>query len=287
MIKFFRKIRQRLLTEYKFSRYLLYAIGEVILVVIGILIALSINNWNQDRQTKTLEKILLNELKENLTRDLEVMTGNMDFHNEIITSSELIINVLDKKIPYSDTIDNHFSRILLVPLFFPTSSAYKRITSNGTHIISNDSLRFEIIDLYDNNYSWLKQWVDSERDKQNKDIRELYRVKFSKLRYFGKTNPVDVNKLLQDQEYKNYVYQQIEMTKYTITLYRSRIYMVNNILSMIRMELSADPETIKELVLVGKTTDEIIEIISGEINKKPVYNFTESEVNIYGYDLMR
>jgi hypothetical protein len=50
MIKFFRKIRQKMLTENKFGKYMTYAVGEVILVVIGILIAVSINNWNQERQ---------------------------------------------------------------------------------------------------------------------------------------------------------------------------------------------------------------------------------------------
>ena len=54
MIKFFRKIRQKLLTENKLSKYLIYAIGEIILVVIGILIALSINNWNEDRNNRKL-----------------------------------------------------------------------------------------------------------------------------------------------------------------------------------------------------------------------------------------
>ncbi|MEH6514960.1 MAG: hypothetical protein V7670_17480 [Maribacter arcticus] len=49
MINFFRKIRQRLLTENKFSKYMLYAIGEVILVMIGILLALQVNNWNETR----------------------------------------------------------------------------------------------------------------------------------------------------------------------------------------------------------------------------------------------
>lgn len=49
MIKFFRKIRQKLLSENKFSNYLLYAVGEIILVVIGILIALEINNWNDQQ----------------------------------------------------------------------------------------------------------------------------------------------------------------------------------------------------------------------------------------------
>ncbi len=62
MIKFFRRIRQRLLSESKFSKYLLYAIGEIVLVVIGILIALQINNWNEakninEAKTKTLQHI--------------------------------------------------------------------------------------------------------------------------------------------------------------------------------------------------------------------------------------
>ena len=60
MIKFFRKIRHKLLTENKFSKYTVYAVGEIILVVIGILIALSINNWNEWRKnSKTLEGYLI------------------------------------------------------------------------------------------------------------------------------------------------------------------------------------------------------------------------------------
>jgi sensor domain CHASE-containing protein len=70
MIKFFRKIRQKTLTENKFGKYLTYAIGEIILVVIGILIALQINNANDNsklkQQTKTYEKILITELETDL-----------------------------------------------------------------------------------------------------------------------------------------------------------------------------------------------------------------------------
>ena len=69
MIKFFRRIRQRLLTENKFSKYLLYAIGEIILVVIGILIALSINNWNEDRKESLIEKNYLRRLLADLEND--------------------------------------------------------------------------------------------------------------------------------------------------------------------------------------------------------------------------
>lgn len=66
MIKFFRRIRQKLLTENRLSPYLFYAIGEIVLVVIGILIALSINNWNENRKEAIQEKIVLETLLENL-----------------------------------------------------------------------------------------------------------------------------------------------------------------------------------------------------------------------------
>ena len=63
MIKFFRRIRQRLLSENKFSKYLIYAIGEIILVVIGILIALSINNWNENLKNRNIETTALMNLR--------------------------------------------------------------------------------------------------------------------------------------------------------------------------------------------------------------------------------
>src|SRR5210317_1676767 len=71
MIKFFRKIRQNLLTENKFSKYLLYALGEIFLVVIGILIALSINNWNEGRINKIKEQEYLEGIKTDLQSDLK------------------------------------------------------------------------------------------------------------------------------------------------------------------------------------------------------------------------
>lgn len=62
MIKFFRKIRQQLLTENKLSKYLMYALGEVVLVVIGILIALQINNWNERQKVKHEKEVLIKSM---------------------------------------------------------------------------------------------------------------------------------------------------------------------------------------------------------------------------------
>lgn len=71
MIKFFRNIRRRLLRENSFTRYLIYAIGEIILVVIGILIALQVNNWNRNIQEQKLAKQYLINIQHDLRQDLQ------------------------------------------------------------------------------------------------------------------------------------------------------------------------------------------------------------------------
>jgi len=85
MIKFFRRIRKNLLTENKFSKYLLYAIGEIILVVIGILIALQINNWNESTKQSHIEQDYLIALREEFNHNrlaiekvMEINTSNLE-----------------------------------------------------------------------------------------------------------------------------------------------------------------------------------------------------------------
>ncbi|MCK8481178.1 DUF6090 family protein [Psychroserpens algicola] len=84
MIKFFRRIRQSLLSENKFSKYLIYAVGEIILVVIGILIALQINNWNENRKLNLQEQTALNNIHRDFLKNKAIL-------EDIKTSTELIM----------------------------------------------------------------------------------------------------------------------------------------------------------------------------------------------------
>jgi len=82
MIKFFRKIRQKLLTENKFSKYLIYAIGEIILVVIGILIALQINNWNENKKLYKTTQIYYQQLLKDLSSDKTYISEKIAMNND-------------------------------------------------------------------------------------------------------------------------------------------------------------------------------------------------------------
>ena len=77
MIAFFRQIRKGLLDSGVTRKHVLYAIGEIALVVVGILIALQVNNWNEWRKDKILEKEILNDLKINLENNYCIIGGRM------------------------------------------------------------------------------------------------------------------------------------------------------------------------------------------------------------------
>ena len=94
MIKFFRKIRQQLLVENKTGKYLSYAIGEIVLVVIGILIALQINDWNQHRLNKIEKREILSRLHIEFKANKEVLNQYKIVENKAINSSVALINLI-------------------------------------------------------------------------------------------------------------------------------------------------------------------------------------------------
>ncbi|GHA30492.1 hypothetical protein GCM10007103_09880 [Salinimicrobium marinum] len=96
-MKFFRKIRQKLLIESKFSKYLLYAIGEIILVVIGILIALQINNWNQNRKDDRTLKEYLGKVRVHTLEDLRILDTLTKYRTQIATQCKKArVRILNK-----------------------------------------------------------------------------------------------------------------------------------------------------------------------------------------------
>ena len=103
MFKFFRNIRQSLLMKDKISKYYKYAFGEIILVVIGILIALSINNWNEARKNRIEQLILINNIIEDLRLDsIHINKSLSEVGNQKRLVDDLISKSLDneKKLNY-------------------------------------------------------------------------------------------------------------------------------------------------------------------------------------------
>lgn len=149
MIKFFRRVRQKLISENKFSKYLIYAVGEIILVVIGILIALSINNWNEDRKTASQEIKILNELKNDLETNLNEIIETYNTTSGRQESTVIILGYFENRKSFDDSLKMAFENIKMDGLFNIANTTYKFIESQGINSLSNDSLRIRVTEMYE------------------------------------------------------------------------------------------------------------------------------------------
>ena len=98
MISFFRKIRQKLLQQNRVTQYLAYAIGEIFLVVIGILIALQVNTWNESRKSRNFEQEILSLIDQNLSRDSSVIAAELQKALIANATTDSILDQVEKGI---------------------------------------------------------------------------------------------------------------------------------------------------------------------------------------------
>ena len=148
MIKFFREIRRRLLSENKFNKYLIYAVGEIVLVVIGILIALSINNWNENEKLRNTEQQYLLALKEEFGFNMVELKRIMDQNKWNMENAIKILDITGSENP--EITDEEFGTLLTRSLsretrFDPNQGVLDEIINSGKlGIFSNKELKFAL-----------------------------------------------------------------------------------------------------------------------------------------------
>ena len=202
MLKFFRRIRRKLLSESKFSKYLIYAIGEILLVVIGILLALQINNWNENRKNSILEKSYIKELRADFKKDSIAIDKLLNDSNKQVSSKYKLQKFLKeytdskfntslkdypaiaRKVNYNkDSIYDYWvSQWSQIYKFTPITTTIDEMKSTGKiGIITNKKLRQSIIETY-NKYDYFLSYYQENysttlaenRKMLLDDIPELY-----------------------------------------------------------------------------------------------------------------
>ena len=162
MIKFFRKIRQKLLSENKFSKYLIYAIGEIVLVMIGILMALQVTNWNNRRIEKKKEANYI----ENINKQFQLNRAQLDtvtfFHQKAYTNATKILNLVPIDIDKinKDSLSYYVTETFYNYTFNPQNSTIDVLTNTSDfEIISNLELR-----------GLLQNWKELVKDYQEEEV---------------------------------------------------------------------------------------------------------------------
>ncbi len=198
MIKFFRKIRQRLLSENRFSKYLLYAIGEILLVMIGILLALQVNNWNESKKAKKFEHKILSDIKTSLQGNYFTLNMAIDCNKNAISAGNIILKHLKENLPYHDSLAVHFSDAISYCTPSLSNAGYQSLKSYGLHIVTNDSIR-ERFDIFEN--GWIETLDGRQEDYFSNTATPILTQFFDKVAMRTKMKPNDYAQLRNSNQY--------------------------------------------------------------------------------------
>ncbi|MFD2823405.1 DUF6090 family protein [Lacinutrix iliipiscaria] len=304
MIKFFKKIRYDLMEKNKTGKYFKYAIGEIILVVIGIVIALQINNWNENRKSNATLKNYYNQILRDLAKDntriysdLYYLETNFELHKEFVE------NLPTQKSPKAIIMSSEKLKY--------TTAAYEKFNANTIETLQETgdikliptNIRNKLIELKNDQDIMFK----ASNDRYENFLNEISRA--TALGY----NP-DLLKFEGADKIPEQLYEDlgIEDNYSKIALIVVASYFAKNIgeqddfrmlksiqedanslFTIINEELGnpykdiervlSDFKTNNTLIYQGKSADEIITIIKEQDRDNPDYNISERYINALGY----
>ncbi|MFX0556662.1 DUF6090 family protein [Maribacter sp. CXY002] len=243
MIKFFRNIRLKSLTQNKFGKYLTYAIGEIVLVVIGILIALQINNWNENRINSAKETTVLANIHKEFKQNKKQLDSVIGKHQVVFKNCARVISLFPiKSKPEPEALDSLGTMLWWTyggNTFNPMQTSINALASTSSfYIIKNETLRDLLI-----------SWNDLVTDYQEEELASRDHIWSQYDPYLSKH--FDWNFNFKDERNDFDALQTLEFEY----LVRSRYDLVDQILN-----------TSGELQKVQATLDKIIELSKPQSN---------------------
>ena len=179
-----------MIKENKVSKYMLYAIGEIILVVIGILIALQINNWNDTRKNQKYEQEILLLINQNLKNDsLALSLELIKAKKATLLTNRLIEQVASGN--YGDSLNYWMGNIISFERFKSQSSAFEVLKSKGIETISDNELQLALISYYDETLYNIHQSLNDVSDSFKTDWIPIIKQDFSDFKWREYCIPID------------------------------------------------------------------------------------------------
>ncbi|WP_424989085.1 DUF6090 family protein [Flagellimonas sp.] len=211
MFALFRRIRKQLVPEGNFGKYLKYAIGEIILVVIGIVIALQVNNWNENRKSRSFEQEMLAQIRENLKVDkMDLKKVHKNFEKAISSITKILEHEQEQ---YPDSLKFWLGDILQFERFAAITNSYETLKSNGLDKVSDDKLRRLLSNYYENEveqvsraiidveYAFLNDWKPLLKELSIEDFKFRQYVIVNDPNIFDRSSVARNNLILNKDNY--------------------------------------------------------------------------------------
>lgn len=166
----------RIIWSHLKSQWYKYII-EIIVVIIGILIAYNVEQWSDASNNKKREIEILKEFKAALSADLTEMQVNIREHENSILSSKIVLRVIKENLPYHDSLDAFFAYTHAFTTFSGRVGPIEQLKNTNLEIVSNDSLRLNIISMYDEAFPRLRS-VELVILRDYEELRDFDRLYF-------------------------------------------------------------------------------------------------------------
>lgn len=189
------------------------AVGEVVLIVVGVLIALAASDWQQARSDRRAELAVLGELRTALTQDLQALEAQVVRYERIDQRVSTLLEIMKSGAPYADSLDAYFGT--LYGFAFPrlNRAGYESLKSRGLDLISDDALRSQIARVYEQSYARLDDAHESERRVILDLLRPYFLVHFKDLRFNVSATPLDYRFVSTDQEFLNLADYRLQLVR--------------------------------------------------------------------------
>lgn len=181
---------------------MLYAIGEIFLVMIGILMALQVNNWNNERAGVKKEVKILKEFQRNLNANVNQFSSEIEKQQAILQDINTVMEQIKNNIPYHDSLGLKYASIAWTEEFNYVNSAFETLKTYGFDLISSDSIRESIIYLFNVEYVRISDVIEKVSQTEHYQLNALY-LPHIEYDTDGKGVVNDSQRLNQDREFTN------------------------------------------------------------------------------------
>ena len=228
------------------GRYLKYAIGEIVLVVIGILIALQINNWNEQRKSKAQEVNILTKLNADLKANLFEIEGIKNITEDRITASRTILNYFEEHKTIDDSLKLSFELINSDDLFNNANTTYKYIENQGVNVLRNDAILAKITWMYERHFKNIANREETNWEILTDDLRPLMdlhlEVSEPQKNIFNEeyalNQPINMEALSENIQFKNVIVRNLNFMLLRFRWQNETLKELENLIAEVELEIS-------------------------------------------------
>lgn len=195
-----------------------YAIGEIVLIFIGITMAIWFNNWNESKKERTIEIKSLKEIREAIRLDLDDIEINIEGFSKRTELYALLINHLENDMPPNKKLKELFPYFLGITTFLSNIGPYETLKSRGIAIITNDTIRNKVSRYYDLEYEKVQTDEKLHHDHYREYLKPLLMEHFDLSTPL--IQPLDYETLVKDNTFKQSVYWAYRTDSFMLNIYK-------------------------------------------------------------------